>query len=88
MGAIVLTTVVLLWMTPPLFSQQETSEGTRSDAAISCGTSCRGLGIEKVKAGDEHCGFLTQERKEKALDMACSLSVDNQDDLQRLAKEN
>ena len=66
---------------------QETPDETSGSVETSCGTSCRGLGIEKVKAGDTHCGLVTRERKDRALDMACSLSEENREELQALAAE-
>lgn len=52
-----------------------------------CGNSCRGLGIEKVKAGDEHCGLVPRERKDESLDAACGLAESHREELQRLAEE-
>jgi hypothetical protein len=66
---------------------QETSDQTSGSVGATCGTNCRGLGIEKVKAGDEHCGLVSRERKDRALDMACSLSEENREELQALATE-
>ena len=78
---VVLSTVALPGMA------QETPDETSGSDGLSCGTSCRGLGIEKVKAGDTHCGLVSRERKDRALDMACSLSEENREELQALATE-
>ena len=53
----------------------------------SCKNSCRGLGIEKVKAGEEHCGLVTRERKNESLAAACDLAESHREDLQRQAQE-
>jgi hypothetical protein len=51
-----------------------------------CANSCRGLGIEKVKAGDEHCGLIPRERKDESLDAACSLAESHREQLQATAE--
>jgi hypothetical protein len=87
MRALVAMTVMLPLLSSPLFPQQETSEAPERDTTLACSGSCRGLGIEKVKAGDVHCGLVARERKDRALDLACSLSVESRDDLQSHAKQ-
>ncbi len=52
-----------------------------------CDNSCRGLGLEKVKAGDEHCGLIPRARKDESLDAACQLAAAHRDDLQERAEE-
>ena len=66
---------------------EDGGERTARDAAPYCGTECRGLGIEKVKAGDEHCGLLSRERKDTALDAACALAETHRRELQKKAEE-
>jgi len=62
-------------------------ETTQDSAAPSCENSCRGLGVEKVKAGDEHCGLVPRERKDEALDVACGLAESHHEELQQGALE-
>jgi hypothetical protein len=59
----------------------------QDSAAPSCSRECRGLGIEKVKAGDEHCGLISRERKDEALDAACGLAESHREKLHQLAEE-
>ncbi len=59
----------------------------QASTAASCSGSCRGLGLEKVKAGDEHCGFISRERKETALAAACGLAESNHEALSQTAEE-
>jgi hypothetical protein len=54
---------------------------------VRCDTGCRGLGVEKVKAGDEHCGFLPRDRKEEALEAACELAGRHRESLVSRARE-
>ncbi len=56
-------------------------------AAASCDNSCRGLGIEKVKAGDEHCGLVPRERKDESLAAACGLADAHREELERRAEK-
>ena len=84
MRALLLMTVVVLVGSHPSLSQVEAAQ---REASLECSGSCRGLGIEKVKAGDEHCGLVPRERKDRALDLACSLSKENRKSLQSHAKE-
>ena len=65
----------------------EGPEATRASSAPSCLSSCRGLGVEKVKAGDEHCGFIPRARKDESLDAACRLAESHQEKLQQRADE-
>ncbi len=62
----------------------ETAPGT---TAPRCKAECRGLGLEKVKAGDEHCGLVSREHKDAALDAACTLADSHREELQALAEE-
>ncbi len=62
-------------------------EATRASAVPSCNNSCRGLGIDKVRAGDEHCGLVPRETKDRALDAACGLAESHRETLQRRAEE-
>ncbi len=63
------------------------ADASQDSATASCADSCRGLGIEKVKAGDEHCGLIPRERKDESLDAACALAESHHEELQRLAEE-
>ncbi len=56
-----------------------------ADAALA-GTACRGLGLEKVKAGDQHCGLASRKRKAAALEAACNLAEVNREELEARAK--
>ena len=58
-----------------------------SSAAPSCRAECRGLGLDKVKAGDEHCGLVPRERKRIALDAACELADSKREELEARARE-
>lgn len=60
---------------------------TQGEAGPPCSGECRGLGIEKVKAGDEHCGLVPRERKDTALDAACTLAESHREELQAYAEE-
>ena len=86
MKKLVIMLVALSTIALPGIAQETSDENSGSDGS-SCGTSCRGLGIEKVKAGDKHCGLVPRERKDRALDAACSLSEENREELQALARE-
>jgi hypothetical protein len=63
-------------------------EATRDAPTPSCDKSCRGLGVEKVQAGHEHCGLIPRERKDEALDAACRLADSQRDELRQRAREN
>ena len=87
---LVLTMVIAaIALLPSPVAAQETPEpdATQDPPAPSCDKSCRGLGIEKVKAGDEHCGLVPRERKDESLDAACGLAESHREELQRLAEE-
>ena len=72
----------------PLSAQDSpTAETTESSAAPSCDNDCRGLGIEKVKAGEEHCGLIPSERKDESLAAACGLAESHREELHKLAEE-
>ncbi|MCP3963962.1 MAG: hypothetical protein GY719_39520 [bacterium] len=73
----------LLGLIPMAVVAQEAQNTT----APSCRGECRGLGLEKVKAGDEHCGLVPRERKRIALEAACELADSKREELQALAKE-
>ena len=62
-------------------------DAARGRPAASCKNSCRGLGIEKVKAGDEHCGLISRERKDEALDAACGLADSHRAELEATAEK-
>ena len=62
-------------------------EASPSATAASCQNSCRGLGIEKVRAGDEHCGLVPRAVKDEALDAACRLAESHHESLQSRAEE-
>lgn len=51
-----------------------------------CSSGCRGLGIEKVKVADEHCGLAGRKRKRAALGAACDLADANRQELQAAAE--
>ena len=59
----------------------------RDSARPSCRAECRGLGLDKVKAGDEHCGLVPRKRKRTALDAACRLADSHRQELQARARE-
>jgi hypothetical protein len=59
----------------------------RTTQAPSCRAKCRGLGLDKVKAGDEHCGLVPRERKRAALEAACALADGQRPELQARARE-
>ena len=73
----------LLWLTPAAAVPQE----SQPSGALSCRAKCRGLGLDKVKAGDEHCGLVPRKRKRTALDAACTLAKTKREELQARAKE-
>ncbi len=73
----------LLWLMPEAVLAQE----SQTTSAPNCHAECRGLGIDKVKAGDEHCGLVSRERKRIALDAACTLADSKREELQALAQE-
>ena len=62
--------------------------GEEGSDAVRCHSGCRGLGVEKVKAGDEHCGFVPRERKDLALDTACRLADLHREVLESQAEES
>ena len=78
----VILIVVLALAASPLVSEADDAA-----AAPYCGTECRGLGIEKVKAGDEHCGLVPPRRKDEALEAACRLARKHREELQARAQE-
>ncbi len=63
------------------------AQESRAGHPPSCRAECRGLGVDKVKAGDEHCGLVPRERKRTALDAACSLADSRPEELQARARE-
>ncbi len=73
----------LLWLLPALAAAQE----PRAEGAPSCRLKCRGLGLDKVKAGDEHCGLVPRGHKRAALDAACVLAESKREELQARARE-
>ncbi len=75
--------LVVLWLMPGGAVAQE----AQTTDAPSCREKCRGLGIDKVKAGDEHCGLVPRKRKRVALAAACSLADSNQEELKARAQE-
>ena len=75
--------LVLLQLVPTATLAQESS----TTQAPSCRAECRGLGVDKVKAGDEHCGLVPRKRKRIALDAACELADSKREELQALARE-
>ena len=76
------TILGFMWLMPAVVIGQDASP-----AAPSCRSKCRGLGLDKVKAGDEHCGLVSRERKRTALDAACTLADSKREELQVLAQE-
>ena len=60
---------------------------TQDSAPTSCENECRGLGLKKVQAGEEHCGLVPRETKDEALDAACRLAEANRQKLEVLAEE-
>ncbi len=73
----------LQWLMPEGIVAQEAQT---SDAPY-CSLKCRGLGLDKVKADDEHCGLVSRERKRIALEAACTLADSKKDELQARAQE-
>ncbi len=70
-----------------LVQQSAVAQEAQTTDAPSCREKCRGLGLDKVKAGDEHCGLIPRKRKRTALDAACSLADSNREELQARAQE-
>ena len=62
-------------------------EAPEDAAPASCANECRGLGLRKVQAGEEHCGLVPREIKDDALDAACRLAEANRQKLEALAEE-
>ncbi len=81
-----LRATAILWLLILLPATATAQDAQTADAA-SCRAKCRGLGLDKVKAGDEHCGLVPRERKRTALDAACSLADSKPDELQARARE-
>lgn len=73
----------LLWLIQAVVIAQE----SQSTNVPSCRGKYRGLGIAKVKAGDEHCGLVSRRHKRAALDAACILADSKQEELQARARE-
>ncbi len=73
----------LLLLLPASAAGQE----PQTTQAPSCRAKCRGLGLDKVKAGDEHCGLVPRERKRAALDAACTLADGQREELRARARE-
>ena len=74
---------------PGLASAQDdpAAQTTQESVAPHCTNSCRGLGIEKVKAGEKHCGLISRERKDLSLDAACLLADSHRKELETMAEE-
>lgn len=79
--------VVLACLAPSCLAQEEPPIASPDESRAVCTRDARGLGTEKVKAGDEHCGFVSRVQKTKALDTACSLSEEHRGALQSFAEE-
>lgn len=81
-GAVLLS--ALIGCVAAVGQQPPADEATHPAA---CQADYRGLGVEKVKAGDEHCGWTPRERKVRALDAACALGSENAEALKALARQ-
>jgi hypothetical protein len=79
--------LVLTAAAPAATEKQPDTEITQGTAPVRCKSTCRGLGIEKVTAGEEHCGLVSRERKRRALDLACSLAEEHREELVARARE-
>ena len=62
-------------------------EAPEDAAPASCQRECRGLGLRKVQAGEEHCGLVPRDIKDEALDAACRLAESSRAELEALAAE-
>lgn len=80
------TTLGLSAAASPLRAETQ-AQSEQESAPANCGNSCRGLGIEKVKAGDEHCGLVPRERKDESLAAACGLADAHREELQQQAEK-
>ena len=74
--------LALAWLSPGVALAEE-AKGRRP----SCRAKCSGLGVDKVKAGDEHCGLVARKRKRAALEAACRLAEMKRQELQAEARE-
>ncbi len=83
MALLTMALLGLLALTPAAVIAQE----TETTQPPSCSAKGRGLGLDKVKAGDEHCGLVPRERKRTALDAACTLADMKPEELQARARE-
>jgi hypothetical protein len=66
---------------------QDNTEAAPQAPPPACTNSCRGLGIEKVQAGEEHCGLVPRAIKDEALDAACRLAELHREALEARAEE-
>ena len=85
--SLLVATAIAVASSAVLAAQAHSSDTGPSSTDPSCTRDCRGLGIEKVKAGEEHCGLVSPERKAEALAAACGLAESHHDELQKLAEE-
>ena len=72
-----------LWLVPGAAAADEPGTTRRP----SCHAKCSALGVDKVKAGDEHCGLVSRRRKRAALDAACELAGSHREELRARARE-
>ena len=84
---VLLVAIVAAGPVPSPAQDDPAPEATQDSVAPSCQNSCRGLGIKKVQAGDVHCGLVSREIKDEALDAACGLAEAHRESLQEQAEE-